>query len=573
MNPLTQSKNTTILPVLIALTLLLSSASSSFAGSATWLATPATGDWDTAGNWTAGGPPNGPSDTATFAVSNITDVSFSRYTEVNGIVFDAGASAFTITANPLDNTGNPPLTISGVGITNNSGIRQNFVAASDQARNAAAIILFTNSATAGSLTTFTNNGSTVLAPGGATYFFSTSSAGGATINNNGTSYIHGSGGYTVFVGDQSGSATAANATINNNGGRTPFVGVGSTQFTFSTAGNATINNNGGTFGGAAGGYLIITNQSSGGSATINNNGATTSGATGGITIFDTNSDAGSATLIANGGQGGEGGSIYFFGATGGTARVEVFGNGKLDISSNGGGVTTGSIEGGGRVFLGAFNLTVGSNNLSTTFFGKIQDGGFGGGSGGSLTKSGSGKLTLSKASTYTGGTTVSRGALRVTNGTGSATGTGTVQVNAGTLGGTGIITGAVTVGTGSSSGAIILPGNSATAPGILTINSALTFNSLSTYKCVLNRSTLIAGEITALGVTINSGASFTFVDVGTGTLTVGTVFTVINNTSADPIFGTFGNLADGSVITSNGNNFQASYTGGDGNDLTLTVVP
>jgi hypothetical protein len=74
-------------------------------------------------------------------------------------------------------------------------------------------------------------------------------------------------------------------------------------------------------------------------------------------------------------------------------------------------------------------------------------------------------------------------------------------------------------------------------------------------------------------VTINSGATFTFVDTGTGTLTVGTVFTVINNTSTSPIAGTFSNLAEGAVFTSNGNNFQASYTGGTGNDLTLTVVP
>jgi len=117
------------------------------------------------------------------------------------------------------------------------------------------------------------------------------------------------------------------------------------------------------------------------------------------------------------------------------------------------------------------------------------------------------------------------------------------------------------------------PANRTPAPYAVNINSALTFNSLSTYKCVLNRNTPIAGKITALGVTINSGASFTFVDVGSGTLTVGTVFTVINNTSANPIFGTFSNLADGSVFTSNGNNFQVSYEGGTGNDLTLTVVP
>src|SRR6266699_2605478 len=82
------------------LTLLLSTASSSFAGSAKWKASPATGDWNTAGNWSAGGPPNGSADTAAFASSNTTGVSLSLNTEVNGIVFNAGASAYTITAPP-----------------------------------------------------------------------------------------------------------------------------------------------------------------------------------------------------------------------------------------------------------------------------------------------------------------------------------------------------------------------------------------------------------------------------------------------------------------------------------------
>ena len=36
--------------------------------------------------------------------------------------------------------------------------------------------------------------------------------------------------------------------------------------------------------------------------------------------------------------------------------------------------TIGSIEGNGVVFLGAQNLTVGNNNLSTTFSGLMQDG-------------------------------------------------------------------------------------------------------------------------------------------------------------------------------------------------------
>ena len=245
----------------------------------------------------------------------------------------------------------------------------------------------------------------------------------------------------------------------------------------------------------------------------------------------------------------------------------------LDISQHfTPGVTIGSIEGSGAVFLGANNLTVG-NKLSTTFSGVMQDGGIGSGGGGSLTKVGKGKLTFTTANTYTGGTTITKGTLVVKNQTGSSTGSGAVQVNVGTLGGTGKINGAVTVGTGTSSGAILLAGNNATSPGTLTVNNTLTFNSLSTYQCVLNRSTVKASKATALGVTINSNVPFTFVDTGTGTLTTGTVFTVINNTSANPIFGTFSNLANGSVFTSNGNNFQASYTGGTGNDLTLTVVP
>ena len=87
----------------------------------------------------------------------------------------------------------------------------------------------------------------------------------------------------------------------------------------------------------------------------------------------------------------------------------------------------------------------------------MQDGGLNGGVGGSLTKTGKGKLSLTNANTYTGGTAVTKGTLLVKNKTGSATGTGAVQVNAGTLGGTGKITGAVTVGNGSSAGAILCP--------------------------------------------------------------------------------------------------------------------
>jgi autotransporter-associated beta strand protein len=302
-------------------------------------------------------------------------------------------------------------------------------------------------------------------------------------------------------------------------------------------------------------------SSTAGSGTFTNNGGTT--------LFIDSATAANATLIANGGLDGTGGGlIQFIGGAGGTARMEVFGNGSLDISNNGE-LTTGSIEGTGFIFLGAFNLTVGSNNLSTTFSGVIQDGGINGGTGGSLTKSGKGKLTLSKASTYTGSTTVSKGTLLVTNKTGSATGTGAVQVQAGTLGGTGKISGAVTVASGTKA-AILAPG-SGSKPGTLTIVSALTFNSHGTYKIDLNSATVTADKVVANGVTINSGALVSIADLGSGMLTTGTVFTVIDNTAATPIAGTFSNLVDGSTLVIGSNTYKANYEGGTGNDLTLTV--
>ena len=556
-----------ILPSAAAiLTLLLSTASSSFAGSATWKASPATGDWFTATNWTPTTVPNGPADTATFASSNKRRPFIAFNAEVNGIVFNPGASAFTIMNAPGTS---PTLTISGAGITNNSGIVQNFAF-----ELAGAQILFLNSATAGSLTAFTTTNMT---------FGGNSTAGNATFTNNGlmTFTNNATADDATFTNNVAlifdGSSTAGNGTFNNgtlnaSGG---FIQFGEVPSDAPTAGNGIFTNLGSPAS-TVGGGLVVLHFGTAGDATFINDGATASGGIAGETLFQDTGDAGDAMLIANGGVGGgDGGSIQFATAsTGGTARVEVFGNGNLDISlHNAPGVTTGSIQGNGAVFLGANELTVGTNNLSTIFSGLIQDGGINGGTGGSLTKTGNRKLSLTNANTYTGGTTVTNGTLLVKNRTGSATGTGRVQVNAGTLGGTGIIAGAVTVGTGTSSGAILSPGNSATNPGTLTVNNTLTFNSLSTYQCVLNRTRAKASKATALGVTITSNVPFNFVDTGTGTLATGTVFTVINNTSANQIFGTFSNLSDGSVFTSNGNNFQVSYTGGTGNDLTLTVVP
>jgi autotransporter-associated beta strand protein len=232
-------------------------------------------------------------------------------------------------------------------------------------------------------------------------------------------------------------------------------------------------------------------------------------------------------------------------------------------------LTIGSLEGEGSVTLGGHALIIGSNNLSTIFSGLIQDG-----TGvGAIAKIGTGTLTLSGANTYTGATTISSGILLVSNVNGSGTGTGAVSVNAGTLGGSGIIAGAVTVGTNTGVQAFLAPSKGVKKPATLTIQGALTLNDDSTYIYKLNTKHARADEVIANGVTIDTGAKFSFLPTGTTALTVGQVFTVISNTGASPIVGTFHNLPDGMILTVNGSNLQASYSGGDGNDLTLTVVP
>lgn len=293
-----------------------------------------------------------------------------------------------------------------------------------------------------------------------------------------------------------------------------------------------------------------------------------------VRFFD-NSSAGSTVLTTDSGL-----LEFNDNSTGGTASINVYGDGILSIYNHASpGIAVGSLTGSGTVLLGdastpasGRNLTIGSNNLDTDFTGTISDAA----QGGSLTKIGSGKLVLRGANSYTGGTIVSDGSLQVANRAGSGTGTGPVSVTrGGVLGGSGTITGDVTVSRGTAQGGALKPGIGKSSAVTLTIQGALTFHRGGNYTpgMYIKDTTALADRVRATGVTIATGALFALTGRGDTALPAGAVFIVLRNTGAVPIAGTFDNLPDGGTIVFGTSTLQANYKGGDGNDLTLTVIP
>ncbi len=522
---------TFLLTAVAVLTLLLSTASNSFAGSATW--NPVSNDWNTVSNWTPMTVPNSSTDTATFGSSNTTAVFISETTDVSGVTFTTAANPYTITLPASTSLNGITLSFDGAGITNNSGVAQNFVL--DGATNPLSgrnegTIMFNNSATAGNAAFTTNSAS----PG------------------------------SVPPGGQS------------RGGRVFFSNT-------STAGNGTFTNNGAVISGVGRGSVIFFNASTAFNGTFTNNGGLASGAAGGIVAFFDTSAAGNATIINNGGVGGAFGGIteLFDDSNGGTSRIELFGNGSLDISGhNAPGVTIGSIEGTGNVSLGANNLTVGSNNLSTSLSGVIQDGGGAfDGVGGSLTKIGSGTLELTRVELYTGKTTINDGVLKVN---GVIIGPVTVN-NGGTLGGHGAV-GMVTV----NSGGTVAPGDPQTLQvngdylqnggGILRIDIGGTASDSFDQLMVTGGVTLLSGSILDLdfinGFAPQTGDVFEFLTSGTSSIT-GT-FTTVNIEGLQPGFefdlAPTGNGSFGLTALNNGVPTSAPDTGATVTLLLLAVT-
>jgi autotransporter-associated beta strand protein len=224
--------------------------------------------------------------------------------------------------------------------------------------------------------------------------------------------------------------------------------------------------------------------------------------------------------------------------TSGTAFTNLAGDNSIlgPIQMNSGvGSTTVLSDGGSLVLAGAINSGSTSRTLVlsgvSTRANKITGPISNGSQPNSLTKSGTGTWELAGSNTYTGATTVSSGTL--------------------------VLSGSLTSAVTATTGTLATAGSSPSITGNLAVNSGGRFGALPAANLAVQGTVTLAG---ALDVNAPPG------------LYQGSVFTILNKTTAGAITGTFASKPEASTFSQGGYLWQITYTGGDGNDIVLTIV-
>lgn len=186
---------------------------------------------------------------------------------------------------------------------------------------------------------------------------------------------------------------------------------------------------------------------------------------------------------------------------------------------------------------------------------------------GSLTKTGTGNLTISGDNTYTGATNVNAGALYFDGDQSGATGAVTVASGA-TLGGAGTVGGDTTILSGGT-----VTGGTAGGIGELTFAQDLTLDTGSTWLVDLMHDSTTADQIIVSG-NLHIGGALSI--AGTGTFTNGSIYTIAtygtltgNGFSNDSAYD--GILLTGRIDGLGGNYWTVNYN--DNGAITLTAVP
>ncbi|NBY00661.1 MAG: hypothetical protein EBQ87_01560, partial [Planctomycetes bacterium] len=237
-------------------------------------------------------------------------------------------------------------------------------------------------------------------------------------------------------------------------------------------------------------------------------------------------------------------------------------SGGISETGGGGFIAQGSIVSGAGVNL-LSSFIVGGNNVGLVSLDFAQDSVFSGvvdvQANERITKTGAGGLRLvtNTGSAFQGSFVINLGTVTVVDDFSSILST---TISGGSVAGTGVLS--QIFGLSGS----ILPGDNVGTlnVGTTSLNSLMTFGlqigTVSGVNDQLNVNGLISLNNALLSVTAGQY------------LAVGNVFTIINNDATDAVSGTFVGLPQNSTFTVGNYTFRISYTGGTGNDVTLTVT-
>jgi autotransporter-associated beta strand protein len=261
-----------------------------------------------------------------------------------------------------------------------------------------------------------------------------------------------------------------------------------------------INGAGGTIDAHAAPFFQLGGDISDGTGGLGPLTLTSSGGPGVLYLSGTNTYSGATTItgvtVRSGSQSPDFDALFGIVAHNGlspNSAYTVNANAVLDL--NGFNATVGSLAGAGSVILRSKTLIAGVDNSSTSFSGAFS------GTGGSFTKTGTGKMDITGVNTYSGVTTVNGGALAVT---GSIASSSLTAVNANAM-----LVGTGTVGnTMIANGGTFAPGNG-TPGSSMTVVGNLAFQSGALYLVGLNPATSTFANVSG-SATLNGGAGAAF---------------------------------------------------------------
>ena len=152
--------------------------------------------------------------------------------------------------------------------------------------------------------------------------------------------------------------------------------------------------------------------------------------------------------------------------------------------------------------------------------------------------------------------------------------TNTILSNNGTAGDITVLSGGTLMGSGTNgdvsvaSGGTLAPGNSpgCTTTGNLLLSSGATYDYQvgSSTACTGYDQVQVTGSVTVTGAVLSVSVLNNFAGAPDN------VYEIISNDGTDAVVGTFAGLPEGSTVTVGNLRFTISYTGGTGNDITLT---